>query len=37
MATAAPLGFDGNSDPFGSALSSTPVGTRTVREADLSE
>jgi hypothetical protein len=35
MATTAPLGFDGNSDPFGPALSSTPVGTRTASGTDL--
>jgi hypothetical protein len=35
MATTAPLGFDGDSSPFGLGLSSTPVGTRTARETDL--
>ncbi len=35
MATTAPLGFDGDSRPFGLALSSTPIGTRTASETDF--
>ncbi len=36
MATAAPLWFDGNSSPFGLALSSTPIGPRTACGTDFS-
>jgi len=35
LATTAPVGFDGDSRPFGLGLSSTPIGTRTACETDL--
>ncbi len=35
MATTATLGFDGNSSPFGRALSSTPIAARTACRTDL--
>jgi len=35
MTTKTPLGFDGDSSPFGPALSSTPIGTQAARETDF--
>jgi hypothetical protein len=35
LAIAAPLGFNGSSSTFGTALSLTPIGTRIARETDL--